>query len=177
MKLKELFEDQTIPQLRRSIEVGFPHTKKRQHVVGTVRINNMAYYPLTANKMIRITADTTTSDTGGRHKQFLDLRNIVYDYADTDDNVVIADTTGKEYFVQPIALNVTNVGVFCDCPDYQLRFANFNIQNNAHVGPRPKPYTKVPGSNRGPVNPMKVPGMCKHILKVVENLKQDGVVE
>jgi hypothetical protein len=174
MKLFELFEDHTIPQLQTSIEQGFPNTKKRQHATGEVRVTNNTYTPFTNQKVLRVEAHTQ-SNSGEQYNQFIDLRNITYEYSSNSSNVPIEAVDNHEYYVQPIQLNTTNVGVFCTCPDYQMRFAAYNMQNNCHIGPPPARYVRKT-ENRPEVNPDHVPGMCKHLLKVTDQLRQDGIV-
>jgi hypothetical protein len=175
MKVLELFEDQTIPQLKQSIERGFPDTKKRQHAVGEVRVVDNRYTPFTSASVLRVDSHVA-SNSGRRYNQFVDLENVSYDLHSAEGNVPVSATDHHEYYIKPVELNTTNVKVFCNCKDYQMRFAFYNIQNNCHIGPPPKQYSKVAGSDRGPVNPLKVPGLCKHLIKVVNILKQDGIV-
>ncbi len=176
MKVSELFEDRTIPQLQRDIEVGFPNTKKRQHATNEVRVSNLTYTPFTNQKVLRIEGHTN-SNSGNTYNQFIDLHNVNYEYGGNENNVPIESTDNHEYYIQPIELNTTNVKVFCECSDYQHRFANFNIANQCHIGPPPAKYVRKPDSKRGPVNPLRVPGFCKHLIRIVNNLKTDGLLK
>lgn len=174
MKLHELFEDATIPELRRNIETGFPNTKKRQHATNEVRVNNLQYTPVLQGGLLRVNSKTSTNN-GNQHTQILDLRNISFEGQPTDLNVTFMARDNRDYYMRPVQLNTTNVGVFCDCDDYIMRFANYNIQNNCHVGPKPHPYVRKT-DDRPSVNPGKVPGLCKHLLRVVDDLKRYGLL-
>lgn len=174
MKVFELFEDATIPQLTRSIEVGFPDTRKRQHATNEVRVDQIQYLPLKGNGILRIQS-ATTSTNGNKHKQFLDLRNVNFESGNTATNATFTSKSGEETSVQPIRLNTTNVGVYCDCEDYNMRFANYNLNNNCHVGPIPPRYVRKT-TTRPPANPARVPGMCKHLLKIVQDLRGYGLL-
>jgi hypothetical protein len=173
MKIAELLvEDQTIPDLRRSIERGFPHTKKRQHATDEVNVTKLQYTPI-GNNTLRLTSNTQ-SDNGHKYQQIIDLKNINYE-PDGHETTEITDIGGNKHTVTAIELNVNNVAVYCSCQDYQMRFAYYNIQNNCHVGPPPKPYVRKT-DYYPPANPLKVPGCCKHILKVEESLKDQGIL-
>jgi hypothetical protein len=153
-----LNETKTVPQLRAHIRQGFPDTKKRQHVT---------------HDILRLTAESST-DNGNTHKQLIDISNVKFQSPTSDTNITITDELGRDHSITPVELNVHYVKVNCDCADYQYRFAHYNIQNKCHIGPPPAPYTKT--TDRPPVNPMRVPGMCKHLLKIIENLQKEGIL-
>ena len=175
MKLSEIvvLEDQTIPQLHQSIRRGFPKTKKRQHVVHTVSITKLQYTPDTKQDKLTVISSTVTSD-GQPHNQMMEVRNVNIQPPNSGNTSKIVDREGLEHSITPAKLNISNVGVFCDCEDYQFRFAQYNIQNNCHIGPNPQNYVKK--TDRPPVNPSRVPGMCKHIIKVSDELKDQGIL-
>lgn len=178
MRLSEIVvlnEDQTIPQLHQHIQQGFPNTKRRQHVTHEVRVTGIQYTPMLQNGILRINS-STTSNNGNAHTQALDIRDINFQPENSGNNVTIQDNSGRSHSVTPAKLNVSTVAVYCDCEDYQMRFANFNIQNNCHLGPPPPRYIRKT-TTRPPANPNQVPGMCKHIIKVTDELKQLGILE
>lgn len=170
-----LAEDKTIPQLQQHIQQGFPNTKKRQHATHEVRITKLQYLPITNKEILRITANTTSTN-GNPHKQILDLQNVNFQPPNSGNNVVIQDLGGHPHSITPVVLNINNVKVYCDCEDYQMRFAHYNIENNCHIGPPPAPYTRKTDT-RPEANPNHVPGLCKHLLAVVSDLKQQKVLK
>lgn len=175
MKLIDIFEDQTIPQLRQSIERGFPNTKKRQHSTGEVRVLSLEYRPAPTQKAIQITTVSSTSGSGNQHNQTLMLKNAEFDSLGSGSNASFKAVDGKEYYIKPLPVNDTNVNVTCDCEDYIMRFAHYNDQNGCHLGPLPPNYVRKT-TTRPPVNPLKVPGMCKHLLKAVDDLRGYGLL-
>lgn len=58
----------------------------------------------------------------------------------------------------------------CDNQYYMWWWANKKVK--AHEGSSYKPYVKVPGSTREPLNPLNIPGMCKHLVYLVKELKR-----
>lgn len=174
MKVHELFEDATIPQLQQSIQVGFPNTTKRQHATNEVRVDSLKYKPARGSGLLDIIS-TTTSDSGHKYQQQLQLRKVTYEDGDTPNNDTFVGADGQRYSIQPVPLTSTTVGVSCSCADYIMRFAAYNIDNNCHVGPMPPRYVRKT-TNRPPANPNHVPGMCKHLLKVVDDLEGYGLL-
>ena len=170
-----LMEEKTIPQLQRHIQQGFPNTKKRQHATHEVQISKLQYLPITNKDILRITADTLT-DNGNRHKLIMDLQNVNFQPPNSGNNVTVTDLGGYKHSITPVILNINNVKVHCDCEDYQMRFAYYNIQNNCHIGPPPAPYTRKTDT-RPEANPSHVPGLCKHLLKVAEDLRRQQILK
>lgn len=170
----ELFEDLTIPQLSQSTERGFPDTTKRQHVTHEVRVNNIQYMPFTSNNILKVVT-TTTSNNGNGHNQMVELRRVQFEPSDTPTNATFKAKDGQDYHILPLKTSVSTVGVACDCEDYIMRFASFNLNNNCHVGPIPPKYIRKT-TTRPPANPLKQPGMCKHLIKVVEELSGFGLL-
>jgi hypothetical protein len=82
---------------------------------------------------------------------------------------------GQDYHVQPLQLAGHNVKVRCNCMDFYFRFANYNAQDKSLVG-KPPPLYRRKTTTRPPVNPGQVPGMCKHLLKLVQTLQGAGLV-
>jgi len=73
-------------------------------------------------------------------------------------------------YMKPVSTGIP-VKVRCDCHDFRWRFAYYDHQSGALYGATPPPYTPVPGSTRGPVNPKHLPGLCKHLMAAVKDLR------
>lgn len=170
-----LNEDSTYPELRQDIERGFPHTKKRQKALAEVRIQNIQYLPLRGYDLLRIIS-ATKSNSGSTYKQFIDLRNVNFNASHSDMSTTFTAKDGNTITIDPIELNATNVGVNCNCKDYEMRFASFNIKDNSHIGPIPPKYVRKT-TDRPSVNPYNVQGVCKHIIKVIEELKKKRLLK
>ncbi len=170
----QLGEDQTIPQLHQHIRQGFPHTKKRQHATHEVSITKLRYVPVLDNNVLKIDGATRSSN-GNNHTQAMEIRGVTFQSANSGNVVQVSDVNGNSHFVTPAPLNTSTVGVFCDCEDYQMRFAIFNIQQNCHIGPPPEPYIRKT-TTRPPANPNNVPGMCKHLITIANDLQAKRIL-
>lgn len=83
----------------------------------------------------------------------------------TSSHFKVRDAEGKVVYVEKPDLATTKVKVRCTCPDFYFTFAYWNWADKCIFGKKPRPYVKK--SNRGPRNPLKIPGVCKHVLNSV----------
>lgn len=171
--LQQLDEVSTLPDLKNNIEQGFPATKKRQHATGDVTITNVQYMPYIGMKMLHVKS-LSQSSNGNQYQQALQFQRVAFEPQDTESNATFKASDGEDYHVQPLRLIGHNVKVRCNCMDFHYRFANYNAQDKSLVGKPPPLYQRK--TNRPPVNPDQVPGMCKHLLKLVEMLRSYGLV-
>lgn len=171
-QLAELYEDSTVPDLEQNIQQAFPTTKKRQHATGEVTIQNVQYLPYVGTKFLHV---KSSSQSGGHaYEQKMQFTQVQFEPADSPNNVTVKAMTGQDAHMKPISLSSHNCKVKCTCLDFYYRFATHNAGDNSLVGRAPPPYQKK--TNRPPVNPGQVPGMCKHLLKLVQELQQAGLV-
>jgi hypothetical protein len=167
-----LEEDSTYAQLDTNIRQGFPNTKKRQYATGPVAINRMEYVPYLENGELHVNARAVSS--GNQYEPTVAFRNVTFEPQDSAQNTTFRGADNNEYHIQPIPLNGSNVRVRCNCLDFYYRFASWNAGDNSLAGQAPPPY--IAKGVRPPANPSKVPGVCKHVIKVVDRLKQARIV-
>lgn len=167
-----LEEDSTYQQLDTNIRRGFPTTRKRQNATGPVAINRMEYVPYLENGELHVNSQAVSS--GNQYQPIVAFRNVVFEPENSPQNTTFRGADNNEYHIQPIALNGSNVRVRCNCLDFYYRFAAWNAGDNSLAG-RPAPPYNATGA-RPPANPTKVPGVCKHVIKVVDKLKQGRIV-
>lgn len=171
--LQQLQEVSSVPDLEDNIERGFPETRKRQHATNEVTINNVQYMPYIGMKMLHV--KSTSQSNGNEYRQALQFNGVQFAAQDGPDVATFAASDGEDYHVAPLELSGHNVKVRCNCMDFHYRFANYNAQDKSLVGKPPPLYQRK--TNRPPVNPAQVPGMCKHLLKLVEMLRRYGLIK
>lgn len=168
-----LTEVSTIPQLDMKARQAFPHTKKRQNDMGSVATQpGMFFKPNIQNGELTIDA-RSRSTNGNMHTQRIILYKVNFVQPDDATGVPISDTGVA---MEPKQLTTDTSRVNCDCMDFRFRFADHNHQDDSLAGNPPPQYIPVPGSNRGPANPKMLPGLCKHLMKLVQTLKQQKLV-
>ncbi len=171
--LSALYEE-TLTDLERNIVQGFPNTKKRQHATDPVHIVHLKITPYikTGDLLIETLA---TSDGKKYDQKIMFPHEVKFEDNDTNENVTFTASDNQTYNMQPLSLSGATVRVRCSCLDFRYRFSVWNNAKDALYGEPFPPFRRT--SNRPPVNPDRVPGLCKHIIKAVEALTQAGIIE
>jgi len=172
--LQAIEEDSTYDQLYHNIQTDpvLSQTKKRQHATGEVAITSVVYLPYTNAGILQVEAQARSNSHP--YQPTIQFLNVKFEPNDTGTNVSFMGKDGATHYVQPIVLGQNNVKVRCTCLDYFYRFAVWNFNDNSLYGPKPPLYRKT--TDRPPVNPNQVPGLCKHIIRVIGDLQNVGIV-
>lgn len=168
---KIVLVEMSVPDLQASTVRAFPDTQKRQNISNQVHVVEVVFVPYTHGNELYVKGKTKT-DGPTVYNSLLVFKDVVYDEGDTAGNITFVGADNQQYSVQPLTRN--DVQVRCSCLDFYYRFAYFNFNSNALFGTKPPPYAKVPGSTRGPANPQRLPGLCKHLVKIGEDLHRQG---
>lgn len=170
-----LQELSSLDDLESNIERAYPTTTKRQHITNTIQLHDVELIPYIGTKLLHVRS-TTTSPNNASYKQAVQLLGVTFVPEPTDTSVAITDYQGNTYHMEPVTLADHNVKVRCNCLDFYHRFASYNKQDKSLAGPPPKPYQRKT-TDRPPVNPLRVPGICKHLLKLTDDLQRQGIIE
>lgn len=171
--LQLLVEDSTPQELERNIKIGFPETKKRQHVTQPVKIAQIKYTPYPKEGELRVSAVATNGQN--QYTPVILFNEVIFEPEDTAINTTFLASNNEEYNVKKIHLKGNTVKLRCNCLDFYHRFATWNFNDDSLYGPKPPPYPRKTNT-RPPVNPMKVPGICKHLLKLIKTLRSLNIV-
>ena len=147
-------------------------TKKRQHATSDVVVAKMTIKPFVNSKSIQVLSSTNSN--GSKYETIIMFRDVKFDQESTQGNVTFTGSDDEEYHIQKIILASSNVMVKCGCMDFYWRFSRFNAKDSSLYGPNPPPYQ--PKTARPSDNKNKVPGVCKHLLKSIENLRSAGMI-
>lgn len=196
----DILDEATIDTLRKNIERGFPRTRKRQHITNQVRIlkKKLTPYIGSRNLLVEASANSQTSGPNTYTPELL-FDSVVFEDEDTANNVTFTGTDGQPYHIQPVSYHQNNARVRCTCLDFHYRFAAINAKSSDLYGNPPPPYHKTtyqgktalgrlwsrirgkenpPPPRRGPpANPAAVPGFCKHLIKLTEELQREGIIK
>jgi len=101
------------------------------------------------------------------------FKNIAYD-GSGHNLVQFVASDGHDYVLERISLAENDVNVRCTCKDFQWRFNYFDHLDHSLYGKKRKKYEAIhrPGS----ANPNEAAGVCKHIMALVEHLKESGLI-
>ena len=171
--LQQLISEASYSTLDANTRSKMPITDKRENVVHKQRITNMSVTAYVPSNTILI--KSLVQGETNRYTTHVQFEGVIFeDSGDTADVVEITGSDMQQYFVHPIELSKNNVKVLCDCLDFRWRFAVANSKANSLYGNIPPPYVKK--TNRPPVNPQNVPGVCKHLIKTIETLQDSGLL-
>jgi hypothetical protein len=166
-------DESTFKQLERNTQAFLPITKQRQHAMGPVHIVKLELVP--ARDSQTLIAKAQINSSGTQYDSTIQFDGVIYEDGDQNDNVSFVGVDGEEYNIIPIDLMKSNVKVVCSCLDFYWRFAATNATDGSLLG-KPPPLYQKRTQTRPPANIRKVPGVCKHLLKMAVELKVQRVV-
>lgn len=145
----------------------FPRTKFRQHATQPVIIEHLHWTPFVGMKTLFIKGQVRNED---KHYDTLILfKGIKYG----ENGAVIKASDGLIYKFSKISLNETDVLLRCNCLDFYYRFNYYDhVDKSLYGRKRAKYESKGIGP---PANPNKTPGMCKHLIKTIQVIKEEKI--
>jgi hypothetical protein len=160
------FRESTLAELFGSTVLAFPNTRMRQHATEPLVIEELNYVPFLGVKTLFIRAGVRNEDR--HYKPIVLIKGIDYKAKGTK----ITDENGKVYEFGPLSINENEVNVRCQCADFTWRFNYYDYEDSSLYGNKRRKYESSGGPS---ANPLELPGMCKHLIKVMEALRQYGI--
>lgn len=133
--------------LHTSTVEAFPKTTKRQNIVNTVKIKEVKTIPY-----LGVRTFFAKGITENNHKPIILFKNVEF----IDEKPTNLSLDGE-------------VIVRCSCEDFHWRFNYFDYKDKSLYGSVRKKYEAK--HNPGSANPHKLPGMCKHIMKLMDEIE------
>lgn len=143
----------------------------RHSKASTVKVTSSVFIPDITNDRLIIEAESRTD--GDTYMSRIIFDNVIFKDDGTPDMARIITVDGSEYYFNRINKSKANVKVGCSCLDFHYRFASYNFKHGALADNAPKPYVKK--TDRPPVNPTQVAGLCKHLIRVFNELRTDNI--
>lgn len=136
-----------------------------------MRVFDVNILPMKGVRTLLVTAMVTSQTGVGSYKVSFQFKNV--QFADKKDrNTLHVRAKGYDFYFYPVTGD-HDVNVRCSCPDFRYRWGYYDQVNKALLGPRYPP----PRSKTRPANPWKIPGVCKHIMKVAEFLVVNRIMK
>lgn len=177
-QLDEFLAETTYADLERNTINSMPG-RNRAEQTASVQIRNLQLVPYEG--ALGVDSQVNSINSGSAYQPqivFLDVNYIQTEGDESVENdpntVTFQAADGKDYTIEPIYLSRNNCKVRCTCLDFRWRFAMYNDKDGSLFGNGPGVYQNK--TQREPGNPQQVPGVCKHILKLVAELTQNQVV-
>lgn len=159
-------KESSLEDLYDSAVRAFPRTTKRQHAVQPVVVEGLRWTPFLGVRTLFIRAEVRNETR--HYTPIILFKNVNYD----GDEVLITASDGLEYHFDKLSLEGTDALVRCNCKDFYWRFNYYNSEDRSLYG---RTRAQYEGSGGPPANPLKLPGMCKHLMKTVEALTHAGL--
>lgn len=170
-----ILEETTLDQLYSNTVSSFE--TNRQQNQARVQIVEKNVIPAPRNGLVRIAAKTRSSAKD--YDTRMAFMEVVYLDEEEDarfntQSVSFEAPDGQTYIIEPIQYRGTDVKVSCSCLDFYYRFSAWNHSDGSLLGKAPPPYVKK--TDGEPVNPNKVPGLCKHLMALANELKKERLI-
>ena len=169
--VSELQETSTMNQLSSSTRVFFDTGRNLRSA--RVQIPDVELIPAVENGILLAKAHTRTNN--GSYESQIQISDVRYVDEGTQHAISFVGPDDATYWIVPARNRQEDVKVSCTCLDFYWRFATWNYQNGSLLGPPPPPYVKK--TDRAPVNPDKVAGVCKHLLSLGKRLKEENILK
>jgi len=161
--------ESSLEDLYQSAVDAFPRTTKRQHATDPIVITNLHWTPYRGVKTLFIKGLAQNRHEGTEYNCLMLFKNVNYD----GKQVKITANDLKEYSFDRLSLLDTDVLLRCNCPDFYWRFNYYDHVDRALYGRVRGPYESK--GVRPPANPLELPGMCKHLMKMSKALQEAGI--
>lgn len=159
--------ESTLNQLYNSAVNAFPNTTARQHLTKEIRLIEYSWLPFIGVKTLFL--KTTAKNEDRAYNPMILFKGVNYT---NEGKIEITATDGKSYRFNE--LTTKDVLVRCQCADFFWRFHNEDKVDKSLYSSNRKKYESK--GLRGPVNPMHKPGLCKHLMSLMEALQDVGVL-
>lgn len=170
-----LLHESNLQDLYVSTVQSFPATTKRQYSTDLIRIVELNWTPFLGVKTLFIKGIANSEESGKQYSPMVLFKGVNYHNSkDHQDWIEIVANDGRNYVFEKLNAE-NNVLVRCDCKDFRWRF-NYTDHTNASLYGRVRKKYEAK-ANPGSSNPLELPGMCKHLIKLVKTLDKAGILE
>jgi len=160
------FLESSAEELYQSAVKAFPNTTMRQHATHPIVIRELRWTPFVGVKTLFIKGLAQNEER--EYGPCILFKGVNYQ----GKAVKITASDGLQYNFDKLSLENTDVLVRCNCPDFFWRFNYYDHLDKSLYGTKRKKYESHGGP---PANPMELPGMCKHIMKMTKVIAEAGI--
>jgi hypothetical protein len=148
---------------------AFPGARMREHATDPVRVEHLEWVPFLGVRTLFVKG--TIRNDGRKHESIMLFKGV--NYGDEMGRVPLADSSGREVFLERLSASDGDVLVRCSCGDFFNRFNYYNSLDGSLFGRKRRKYE---GKGLWEANPKGLPGMCKHLMKMAMVLKESGIL-
>jgi len=173
MDFEQWLIESSLTELYKSTVEAFPTTTRRQHSTNTIKITHLEWVPWIGMKTLFVKG--LAQNEGKEYSPIILFKKVNYLIEATKNTKTLIDNTGKKHIIEQLSLEDQDVLVRCPCKDFFYRFNYYNHIDKSLYGHKRKKYEAVyrPGS----ANYKKLPGLCKHLVKLAHVLDESGIIK
>jgi hypothetical protein len=170
-----LLRETSLNQLYDSTVDAFPRARKRQNAIHEIDIRSVSWTPYKGVRTLFAKGFARNEFNGMEYNPIILFKRVNYHDSSSGRNVVeITANNGLSYYFEKISHN-NDVLVRCNCKDFYWRF-NYEDKRDQSLWGRVRAKYEAK-FNPGASNPLEMPGMCKHLIKLAQSLSQAGILE
>lgn len=166
-----LWIESSLSDLYMSAVEAFPHTNKRQHAIDPVVVKSVNWIPYLGMKTL-LCRGLVESD-GQEYNPIIQFKKVRF--LEPQPGVVEIKADDGSYYIERMFNDINDVNVRCNCPDFRYRFSYYNYVDHSLFGRKHQHY--IANGIGPPANPAELPGICKHIMKVMQVLNNEGILD
>ena len=167
-------DESNLNDLYRSTVRAFPRTTKRQFAIDEIRIAGVSWVPYKGIRTLFAKGWAKNEVKGTEYKPMILFKDVKYHNSRNHEWAEIIASNGSNYFFEKLNLQ-NHVVLRCDCADFRWRFNYEDFRDRSLYGRVRKKYEAK--ENPGSSNPLELPGMCKHLIKLAHSLYHTGILE
>ena len=165
-----LLNDSSLNHLYNSTVLAFPATKLRQNAVDQIKISEINWTPYLGMKTLFVKGLAQSEKTHKDYSPIILFKNVIYHNNENEKYIKITANDNIEYIFERLNYNENSVLVRCNCSDFKWRWTHTDHVDHSLYGKNRKKYEAR--INPGSSNPLRLEGMCKHLIKFAKVINQ-----
>tara|TARA_Y100000034_G_scaffold35064_2_gene43027 strand:+ start:13615 stop:14124 length:510 start_codon:yes stop_codon:yes gene_type:complete len=163
------FIETSLNDLYDSTVAAFPNTTMRQHATDPIVITHLKWVPYVGMKTLFVKG--LAQNESREYNPTIVFKQV--EYNPNTHFIKLVSNDDKIYHLKQLSLENNDVLVRCNCPDFFWRFNYYDHVDKSLYNRKRKKYESAGGP---PANPLEMPGMCKHLIKMVKTLHRSSIL-
>jgi len=166
------FLESTLGELYQSAVDAFPLTTRRQHATDPIQIEHLQVVPFLGVRTLFL--KTRAVNEGREYGPLILFKKVQYHDGPGVGILSLRGSDGKDYHFERPTMEWNDALLRCNCKDFYWRFNYYDHLDQSLYGRKRAEYEAK--QNPGAANPMHMPGMCKHLMKMMQVLENSGLI-
>ena len=169
-----MFLESSFNDLYKSTISAFKNCSLRQNATNPIVITNLEWTPFLGMKSLMIKGLAQNKHNGHEYNCFIVFEDVTYHDKISRGIIEIVEQMKKNYLLERLSTENTQILVRCSCPDFSWRGTHWNHERKSLFGRNRKKYEAfyAPGS----ANPSESEMLCKHLIKMMKVLEVTNLI-